>query len=177
MAETIGMGKIGSPQFLINLRKRKYWSYRYDIISCRIRNKSNNKAKHFSANIRAWLLEDPEFMKIYRKTDLKISNEDAYIMHHKPDGIIDIKDYFKILSLEKIASCRLIAYEKEFFYLKNYLFEGIKPHFTLRVCYHSEWEAHKIYFEAIPFELLLSCLKFDSSIVNKFRELLKKGKF
>jgi hypothetical protein len=60
------------------------------------------------------------------------------------------------LNLSLVVSCRLLGYEKEFFFLKCYKM-GVLPGFVLRVLYHAVYEhdAFKKYLEDISEELEL----------------------
>jgi len=176
-----------SEYYYHNKRFRNFWHSRSVTISCRVREKNAfNKGLEISKNIRAFLLgEDTKFLETFnkiansiRKRDLKIV-ENYCIFRGIDNGMSKEKakknvgliarsledgELRKALNLEYVISCRLLGYEKEFFYLKCYS-RGEQPVFVMRVLYHTGYDHSngkymEILNEKIEFEELVRKIKF-----------------
>lgn len=150
--------------YFVNRKKRLFWHNRSLSISCRVRNRNEfNKAREFSANVRAFLLnEEPFFLKKMSAVMTYLTKEDQkqlrnYVYARFSDidkeeldknmGLI-IRDFSKeeirdALNLEDVVSCRLLGYEKELFFLKSYIISYL-PVFLLRVLYHTKYSHLKL---------------------------------
>lgn len=148
-----------SEYYYYNKRKRHFWHSKSVTVSCRMRDKNEfNRAKDIAINIRAFLLnKDKKFLdKVWsvanelRKKDMDILKNYIYSLCpnsskeelDKKMGLIIMslpeEDIRAGLNLQYVVSCRLLGYEKEFFYLKCYWI-GIWPSFILRCLYHTEY--------------------------------------
>jgi len=156
-----------SEYYFINKRKRLFWHSNSVTVSCRVRNKNSfNKAPEMALNVRAFLLgEEKYFRKIWHAVRNVIIEADQQQLRHyvynrfeadtkekkeKLDekmGLIiksfDEEEIRAALNLDHVVTCRLLGYEKEFFYLKCYSW-GILPVFMLRVLYHTRYSHLKL---------------------------------
>ena len=170
-----------SEYYFINKRKRNFWHSKSVTISWRVRNKNNyNNAVNVSLNIRAFLLnEEKHFNKILGLVAKRLCEEDArqlrkYVYSLFPEkskkeldkkmGLIimnlEPEELRGALNLEYVASCRLLGYEKELFYLKCYNW-GLLPAFILRVLYHTKYDHLKLIHSFENSEKILRGLDFD----------------
>lgn len=166
-----------SKYYEINKKKRKYWNSRSESISCRVRDySSKNRASEFAMNVRAYLLyEDNKFEielvkmmeEIIKRDQLQLLNyAKALFLNESQEfinknigliiGSLTTEEKRDALDLKYVVSCRLLGYEKEFFFLKCYA--NIKPALMLRCLYHLKYD-HSDYIEEIEFEGGLGCLK------------------
>ena len=152
-----------SEYYFINKRKRNFWHSKSQSITCRVREKNDfNHGPGIAKNIRAFLLnEDKLFKKEFNKVIDEINKKDQeeiqkYVISivqfkhpslSKEEIIKNIGLYVKYLDQEEIkaalnlnemASCRLIGYEKELFYLKCYTYSFL-PVFVMRCLYHTKY--------------------------------------
>ena len=148
--------------YVINKRYRHFWHARSVTISCRVRDKNSfNTAPEIAQNIRAYLLgEDDQFLKEVSETADRVQTSDMKQLEQfaisfarkqgmdeqeakKNIGLIIMgipKEELKgALALENVVSCRLLGYEKEFFYLKCYSV-GMLPVYIMRVLYHTKYD-------------------------------------
>ncbi|MFX1478318.1 MAG: hypothetical protein ACFFCI_09305 [Promethearchaeota archaeon] len=148
-----------SEYYYINKRKRMFWHSKSISLSCRVREKNSfNDGPALAMNVRAFLLNEGRFFeKIWSSVWERIVEADQQQLRNyvylkfreyrkeeldKKMGLIilSLEDDEKkaALNLEHVISCRLLGYEKEFFYLKCYRLR-IVPVFMLRILYHTKY--------------------------------------
>lgn len=173
-----------SDYYYYNKRKRHFWHSKSVTVSCRVRDKNNfNNARDMSINIRSFLLKNDESFlekvwsmakQIQKKNRDQLKN---YVYSLYPDtskeeldkkmGIIIMnlpEEEIKVgLNLRYVVSCKLLGYEKEFFFLKCYKM-GIWPSFILRCLYHTEYLHSK-------FEKELEGLSEEYKLTNPYKGL------
>lgn len=175
--------KEDSQYYNINKRRRDFWYSKSTTISCRIRDENDNiNASGITKNIRLFLLDyDEDFknrfldaMNLVDQKDtqqtinyLKVrfsDKEEEYIRENIGLLMMCIPEEEKgyILNLNKVISCRLLGYEKEFFFLKCYYLHHY-PVYIMRVLYHTNSE--DIFLEDedveyIDFDKLLETIQF-----------------
>jgi hypothetical protein len=184
-------------EFYVNLhneRVRRYWNYRVQSITCRVRftEKGGDRSRNFRLNIIDFLYnhnlkEFDEISKEIYEEDQKVINSHFGIkegMDKKEQfsKAMMIRDSSKhsiisILKLNNIVATKLFGYYIELFYLKCYL-KGLTPQFILRCLYHLKINKphfdHKVIFFENNFDLKKHYLDEISIIIRMMQSAKKK---
>lgn len=136
-----------------NKRHRNYWHYREQTISCRVRNKRENRFKVFKENIvhylynknlveldRMWTVLSHEDYDVLQRalgfTSVRKNKRETFALAMLVRDISK-SDLMGHLQLNEVVSTRVLGYYKEIFFLKCYL-NYRHPQIVLRCLYHMD---------------------------------------